>query len=231
MIRLSDVTRKYIAGEVEFHALNRVSLDILPGELVVILGPSGSGKSTLLNMIGGIDLPDGGTVEVDGQDLARMNERALTRYRRSQIGFVFQFNNLIPDLTVQENIEVTAHLCKEPVNVDLIIGRVGLEGKAGKFPHELSGGEQQRVSIARAIVKRPAMLLCDEPTGALDYQSSHDVLRLLEEVNHKDHTTVLIVTHNIAISAMADRIIKMRSGEIVDNSPNPAKIAAQAVSW
>jgi putative ABC transport system ATP-binding protein len=231
MIRLSEVTRKYIAGEVEFFALNQVSLDISPGEMVVILGPSGSGKSTLLNMIGGIDLPDGGHVLVNGQDLARMNERTLTRYRRSQIGFVFQFNNLIPDLTVQENIEVTAHLCSEPVNVDQIIDRIGLAGKAGKFPHELSGGEQQRVSIARAIVKRPALLLCDEPTGALDYQSSHDVLRLLEEVNHVDHTTVLIVTHNIAISAMADRIIKMRSGEVIDNGPNPRKIAAQAVSW
>ena len=231
MIRLNDVTRVYRTGETDFYALQKTSLEIPAGELVVILGPSGSGKSTLLNLIGGIDRPDQGSVLIDNKDVTRMNERALTRYRRKQIGFVFQYNNLIPDLTVQENIEVTAHLSPEPVPVDEIIRRVGLDGKNDKFPNQLSGGEQQRVSIARAIVKRPALLLCDEPTGSLDYQSSHDVLQLLEEINRKDRTTVLIVTHNIAIAAMADRIIRLRSGEIVENSLNLGKIDSKDVSW
>lgn len=231
MIHLTEVTRKYKVGDSDFYALNRVTLDIPAGELVVILGPSGSGKSTLLNLIGGIDRPDSGTILVDHKDIVRMNERALTRYRRRQIGFVFQFNNLIPDLTVYENIEVTAHIGDQPIPVKDIIQRVGLSGKNNKFPHELSGGEQQRVSIARAIVKRPPLLLCDEPTGSLDYQSSHDVLKLLEEVNRQDRTTVLIVTHNIAIAAMADRIIRMRSGEIVESNVNPQKINAEDVNW
>ncbi len=231
LIQLANVTRKYTTGEVDFYALKKVSLEIQAGELVVILGPSGSGKSTLLNLIGGIDRPDGGTIQVDDKDVATMNERALTRYRRRQLGFVFQFNNLIPDLTVQENIEVTAHLSDEPVPVDEMIRRVGLLGKNDKFPHELSGGEQQRVSIARAIVKRPSLLLCDEPTGSLDYESSHDVLKLLEEINRLDGTTLLIVTHNLAIAAMADRIIRMRSGEIVENGLNPHKTRAEDVSW
>lgn len=231
MIQLTDVTRKYKTGDVDFYALKKVSLEIQTGELVVILGPSGSGKSTLLNLIGGIDRPDGGVILVESKDVVKMTERALTRYRRRQIGFVFQFNNLIPDLTVQENIEVTAHLSDEPWPVAEIISRVGLAGKNNKFPNELSGGEQQRVSIARAIVKRPGLLLCDEPTGSLDYQSSHDVLKLLEEINRQDGTTLLIVTHNQAIAAMADRIIRMRSGEITEDLRNPQKTRAEEVSW
>lgn len=231
MIQLTNVTRKYTTGEVDFYALKNISLEISTGELVVILGPSGSGKSTLLNLIGGIDKPDGGSILVDHHDLTQMDERAMTRYRRQQIGFVFQFYNLISDLTVQENIEVTAHLNAQPMPVQEVIDRVGLTGKGDKFPHELSGGEQQRVSIARAIVKRPNLLLCDEPTGSLDYQSSHDVLTLLEEINCQERSTILIVTHNIAIADMADRIIRLRSGEVVENLPNPKKTGAKDVSW
>lgn len=231
MIQLTDVSRKYKSGETDFYALRPTSLDIAAGELVVILGPSGSGKSTLLNLIGGIDRPDSGTVQIDGKDITKLNERALTRYRRRQLGFVFQFNNLIPDLTVHENIEVTAHLGVKPTPVMEIIRRVGLAGKHNKFPHELSGGEQQRVSVARAIVKHPTLVLCDEPTGSLDYQASHEVLKLLEEINRDDQATVLIVTHNTAIAAMADRVIRLRSGEIVENSLNSHKVAAEEVSW
>lgn len=231
MIQLMDVTRKYKTGEIDFYALNKVSIHIPVGKLVVILGPSGSGKSTLLNLIGGIDRPDSGSVIIDREDLSKFDERKLSQYRRNTVGFVFQFNNLIPDLTVQENIEVTAHLSKESVPVEEIIARIGLSEKTNKFPHELSGGEQQRVSIARAIVKKPALLLCDEPTGSLDYQASHDVLCLLEEVNRKEKTTILIVTHNIAIASMADQIIRLRSGELAEVILNPKKVDAKDVSW
>jgi len=231
VIELSDVTRIYQSGETDFYALNKISLTVADGELIVILGPSGSGKSTLLNMIGGIDQPDNGIVLVDGDDVARMSDRALTRYRRRHLGFVFQFNNLIPDLTVRENIEVTANLSRNPVKIKELLDRVGLLDKADKFPHQLSGGEQQRVSIARAIVKRPALLLCDEPTGALDFKSSLSVLKLLEEINRQDKTTVLVVTHNSAIAAMADRVIRMRSGEITEITHNTTKAKAEEVSW
>lgn len=231
MIRLIDVSRKYKTGEVDFYALKKINIHIPAGELVVILGPSGSGKSTLLNLIGGIDRPDGGSILIGNQDLTHHDERRLSKYRRKTVGFVFQFNNLIPDLTVQENIEVTAHLNTQSVPVEEIIHRVGLSGKSNKFPHELSGGEQQRVSIARAIVKKPSLLLCDEPTGSLDYQASHDVLSLLEEINRKEQTTILIVTHNAAIAAMADRIIRLRSGELSEVILNPKKVDAKDVSW
>lgn len=231
MIQLIEVTRKYKTGEVDFYALNKVSIHIPKGKIVVILGPSGSGKSTLLNLIGGIDCPDSGSIMVDSEDLAKLDERKLSQYRRKTVGFVFQYNNLIPDLTVQENIEVTAHLNSESVPVEEIIHRVGLSEKSKKFPHELSGGEQQRVSIARAIVKKPSLLLCDEPTGSLDYQASHDVLGLLEEINRKEKTTILIVTHNIAIASMADQIIRLRSGELAEVIQNPEKVDAKDVSW
>jgi len=231
VIQLNDVSRIYPSGETEFYALNHVSLSVADGELVVILGPSGSGKSTLLNMIGGIDQPDSGTVLVNEMDVAKMNDRALTRYRRRHLGFVFQFNNLIPDLTVRENIEVTAYLSQHPAKTLELLERVGLKDKADKFPHQLSGGEQQRVSIARAIVKRPALLLCDEPTGALDFKSSLSVLQLIEEINQQDKTTILIVTHNSAIAAMADRVVRMRSGEITEITLNTIKAKAEAVSW
>lgn len=231
MIQLIEVTRKYKTGEVDFYALNKVSIHIPTGKLVVILGPSGSGKSTLLNLIGGIDRSDSGSIIIDREDLAKLDETKLSQYRRKTVGFVFQYNNLIPDLTVKENIEVTAHLNVESVPVDEILRRVGLSEKGTKFPHELSGGEQQRVSIARAIVKKPSLLLCDEPTGSLDYQASHDVLGLLEEINRKEKTTILIVTHNIAIASMADQIIRLRSGEVTEMMQNLKKVDAKDVSW
>jgi putative ABC transport system ATP-binding protein len=231
MITLLNVCRSYRTGDINFYALKNVSLEIPAGELVVILGPSGSGKSTLLNLIGGIDRPDEGSIIVDNQIIDQLDESKLSRYRRQTVGFVFQYNNLIPDLTVQENIEVTAHLNPRHYPVAEIIQRVGLDGKDSKFPHELSGGEQQRVSVARAIVKRPALLLCDEPTGSLDYQSSHDVLRLIEQANQQERTTTLVVTHNTAIAAMADRIIRLRSGQITEIMQNTNKVAAKDVSW
>ncbi len=230
-IELTGVVRRYPAGETDFYALNGISLQVRTGELLVILGPSGSGKSTLLNLIGGIDRPDAGSILIDGQDLAAMDERRLTRYRRQTVGFVFQTSSLIPDLTVRENVEVTAHLHANPVPVDEALQLVSLSGKADKFPHELSGGEQQRASVARAIVKRPSLLLCDEPTGSLDYASAHDVLALLEQVSRTDRATVLIVTHNTAIAAMADRVVRLRSGEIVETTENPIRTAARDVSW
>ncbi|MDD2534533.1 MAG: ABC transporter ATP-binding protein [Eubacteriales bacterium] len=231
MLELTDVSRIYPSGESQFYALNHIDLTIPDGEFVVILGPSGSGKSTLLNLIGGIDQPDTGTILVNKVDVAKMSDRMLTRYRRHNLGFVFQFNNLIPDLTVRENIEVTAHLSSSAGKPLQLLDRVGLIDKADKFPHQLSGGEQQRVSIARAIVKRPSMLLCDEPTGALDFKSSLSVLQLLEEINQQDKTTVLIVTHNAAIAAMADRVIRMRSGEFTEITQNSVKARADEVEW
>jgi putative ABC transport system ATP-binding protein len=231
MIELNNIARKYTTGAIDFYALKDVSLQIETGEIVVILGPSGSGKSTLLNLVGGIDRPSSGQIEIDGEDLASLDEGALTRYRRNKIGFIFQFYNMIPNLTVGENIEVAGHIGHNALSLDAVLERVALADKKNKFPHELSGGEQQRVSIARAIIKRPAILLCDEPTGSLDYQASRQVLALLAEINHQDHTTLLIVTHNTAIAAMADRIIRLRSGEVIESYLNPSRIEAKDVTW
>jgi putative ABC transport system ATP-binding protein len=230
MIALDGVSKKYTAGAGDFFALKNVSLQIETGEIAVILGPSGSGKSTLLNLIGGIDRPSAGHILIDAVDLAGLDENGLTRYRRNQIGFIFQFYNLIPNLTVQENIELTGHISKNALPLDEVLDRTSLGDKKDKFPHQLSGGEQQRVSIARAVIKRPEILLCDEPTGSLDYQAK-EVLALLAEISRQDHTTLLIVTHNTAIATMADRVIRMRSGEIIEAYRNPSPIEAKEVAW
>ena len=231
MIRIEHAGKIYKAGNQEFWALRNASLSIENGEIVTVLGPSGSGKSTLLNLIGGIDRTDTGTIYIDNDNIAVMNDSELTEYRRERIGFVFQFYNLIPNLTVYENIEVASNISKSPLDIDKLLRSIEMGDKRDKFPSELSGGEQQRVSIARAIVKNPEILLFDEPTGALDYQTSREILKLIEKINKEYKTTMIIVTHNSAIGQMADKIIRIRSGEITKVLENPERKAAGEVEW
>lgn len=230
-INVRDVNKIYKTGDVSFKALTDVDFALDKGEIGVILGPSGSGKSTLLNMIGGVDVVSSGTITVGGRDVTGMNDKELTRYRREAIGFVFQFYNLIPNLTVEENVEVATNISARPMSIDTILKAVGLENKKRNFPRELSGGEQQRVSIARAVAKNPELLLCDEPTGALDYKTSKDILSLLEKINKELGTTILIITHNNAISDMADRVVRIRSGEITESWENEEKTPAERIEW
>ena len=231
MISLKNINKHYGEGASLFYALKDINLDINKEEIVVILGPSGSGKSTLMNLIGGIDRGDSGELIVDGVDILKLKDKELTKYRGDKIGFVFQFYNLIPNLTVEENIEVVSDIVKKPLSIDYVLEAVGLLDQKGKFPKQLSGGQQQRVAIARALVKNPDILLCDEPTGALDYNTSKEVLNLLKEVNKKFNTTVIIITHNNAIAQMADRIIKIRSGEITKNILNDNVISPEGIEW
>ena len=201
------------------------------GEICVLLGPSGSGKSTLLNIIGGIDDADEGYISINGERTADMNEKALTRYRRRHLGYVFQMYNLIPNLNVKENIEVGAYLSDKALDINELMKTLGLYEHRNKLPNQLSGGQQQRTAIGRAIIKNPDILLCDEPTGALDYQTSKEILRLIEEVNHRYGNTVIMVTHNDAIKNMADRVVKLRDGQIRKNYVNEEKIAACDLDW
>lgn len=218
-------------GEVTVEALKEVTLDIFAGELLVVLGPSGSGKSTLLNLIGGMDLPSQGHIIFNQQDLSTVKEDVLTKYRRNQVGFIFQFYNLIPDLTARENVELASNLVENPSRAMDVLKEVGLSERANHFPSQLSGGEQQRVSIARAIVKNPRLLLCDEPTGALDYQTGKIILGLLAQISQQRGSTVVIVTHNSAIAPMANRVIRMRSGRIVDIAVNPDPVPPERIDW
>jgi putative ABC transport system ATP-binding protein len=231
VIELNKAGRRYQMGQGEFWALKDVTLSVPESQLVTILGPSGSGKSTLLNIMGGIDRADTGTVRVAGIDLSHASEHDLTQFRRDTVGFVFQFFNLIPNLTVRENVEVTADIAKEPLPIDEVLDAVGLASMADRFPAELSAGEQQRVSLARAVVKNPALLLADEPTGSLDFVTSRDVLRLMVKVNEDYHTTVVLVTHNAAIADMTDRVIRLRSGEIEEDRMVGRLIKAEEVTW
>jgi putative ABC transport system ATP-binding protein len=210
--------KKYGEGENAIYAINGINLEIQQHETAVILGPSGSGKSTLLNMLGGIDSLDSGSVVIGGEDISKLSKRKLTDFRRKEIGFIFQSYNLIQDLTVRENVETVADISKEPLDIDELLEELEMTKYKNHFPRELSGGQQQRTAIARALVKNPAILLCDEPTGALDSKSSRDVLRMLEKVNKTYNTTVIIITHNEGISKMADRIIRIHDGKIVENS-------------
>ena len=230
-IDVSGLKKSYTTGLVTNEVLKGVEMKLGKGEIGVILGPSGSGKSTLMNIIGGVDRGDSGKVIVDGVEINNLNDNELTEYRREDIGFVFQFYNLIPNLTVGENIEVVSNISKSALNIDEVLTAVEMQDKKHPFPRELSGGEQQRVSIARAIVKNPKLLLCDEPTGALDYQTSRSILRLLQQVNKEFGTTILMITHNGAISAMANRVFKMRSGEIIEDSVNQLTISAERIEW
>jgi putative ABC transport system ATP-binding protein len=231
LMKLNSITRTYLMGEVTVQALKETSLEVFAGELLVILGPSGSGKSTLLNIMGGMDLPSSGEVFFDGENLSCAAESQLTAYRRREVGFVFQFYNLIPDLTAGENVELAAGLVEEPLSVTGMLKEVGLADRIDHFPSQLSGGEQQRVAIARAAVKKPRLLLCDEPTGALDHLTGKLMLSLLQKVNREQGSTVVIVTHNTPISAMAHRVVRMSSGRIAEITENLSPLPPERIDW
>lgn len=230
-LEIRDLKKNYGEGDNRVDVLKGINFEVGKGEICVLLGPSGSGKSTLLNIIGGIDNADGGYVAIDGEKTANMNEKVLTAYRRKHLGYVFQMYNLIPNLNVKENIEVGAYLSDRPLDIDDLLHTLGLYEHRHKLPGQLSGGQQQRTSIGRAIVKNPDILLCDEPTGALDYSTSKEILKLIEDVNHKYGNTVIMVTHNDAIKNMADRVIKLRDGAIRKDYRNETKIPAQDLDW
>lgn len=230
-VEIENLIKSYKTGEVRTQVLNGAQMNLDKGEIGVILGPSGSGKSTLLNIVGGIDRCDSGLVKVDGISVTKLSDNELTDYRRENIGFIFQFYNLIPNLTVGENIEVASNISKSPLYIDDVLDAVGITDKKYRFPKELSGGEQQRVSIARAVVKNPKLLLCDEPTGALDFSTSREILKLLQKINRDFGTTILMITHNTAISAMANKVYRVRSGEIVESIINKTTIPAERIEW
>ena len=218
-VKLEQVTKIYKMGEVEIHAVDGVDFTIRKGEFVVVVGPSGAGKTTVLNILGGMDTATSGRVLVDGKDIAKYSQRQLTGYRRNDIGFVFQFYNLVPNLTALENVELAMQICRNPLDAREVLREVGLEERMKNFPAQLSGGEQQRVSIARALAKNPKLLLCDEPTGALDYQTGKAILKLLQDMCRERGMTVIVITHNSAIAPMADRVIKIKNGRGLENVP------------
>ncbi len=230
-IEFKNVNKIYKMGEVEIKALNNTSFTIEKGELVVILGPSGAGKTTLLNILGGMDNATSGEVFIDGVDITKLNRKKLIQYRRNDIGFVFQFYNLIQNLTALENVELAVELCKDHLSPNKVLNNVGLENRKNNFPSQLSGGEQQRVSIARAIAKNPKLLLCDEPTGALDYKTGKQILKLLSNTSKNEKMTIVIVTHNSAISEMADKVIKFKNGEVEDVIINKKPKDIEEIEW
>lgn len=231
VFHVRKVSKVYRMGDVEVHALRGIDLDLFPGEFVVLLGPSGSGKSTLLNILGGLDVPTSGEVFYLDHNLTAAEPAELTRYRREHVGFVFQFYNLIPSLTALENTALVTEIAENPLDPQECLRLVGLEERLNHFPAQLSGGEQQRVAIARAVAKRPEVLLCDEPTGALDYPTGRLVLEVLERVNRQLGTITVIITHNVAIANMADRVIRISSGEIVEIHRNEKKVAPSELTW
>lgn len=230
-VEINGIKKHFGAGDNKIEVLKGIDLEIEKGEMCVLLGPSGSGKSTLLNIIGAIESADEGTITVNGEKTRLMSEKQLTQYRRKHLGYVFQMYNLIPNLTVRENIELGAYLSDNPLDIDELMATLGIIDQADKLPSQLSGGQQQRTSIGRAIVKNPDILLCDEPTGALDYNTSKEILKLLEDVNQKYGNTVIMVTHNDAIKNMADRVFTLRDGEIRKNYINENKIPAKDLEW
>lgn len=230
-LEIVDLKKGYGSGDTRQEVLKGMNFSIAKGEFCVLLGPSGSGKSTLLNIIGGIDDADDGYISINGDKLKDLDEKQLTQYRRKHLGYVFQMYNLISNLNVKENIEVGAYLSEDHLDVDELLRTLGLYEHRYKLPNQLSGGQQQRVSIGRAIVKNPDILLCDEPTGALDYETSKEILALIEELNAKYHSTIIMVTHNEAIKGMADHIIKLRDGNVRKNERNPHKISAEELEW
>lgn len=230
-VEFRDVRKVYRMGEVEVAAVDGMTFDIERGELVVVVGPSGAGKTTLLNMLGGMDACSSGTIMLDGREISAFSEKELTYYRRYDIGFVFQFYNLVQNLTALENVELASQICKDPLDAGTVLKQVGLGHRLDNFPAQLSGGEQQRVAIARALAKRPRLLLCDEPTGALDYQTGKQILALLQKQSRENGMTVVIITHNSALTAMADRVIRVRSGQITDVRRNEAPVPVESIEW
>ena len=230
-IHFDNVGKIYKVGEVEIHALKNASFTVKQGEICVIVGASGAGKTNILNILGGMDTMSQGHVWLDGQDISGYNEKQLTAYRRYDIGFVFQFYNLIPNLTALENVELAVQICKDHLDPAQVLAQVGLEARANNFPAQLSGGEQQRVAIARALAKKPKLLLCDEPTGALDYNTGKAILKLLQDTCRQTNMTVVIVTHNSALCDMADRVIRVKSGCIQSETVNPNPIPVEQIEW
>lgn len=230
-IEFQDVKKTYGEGNAQVHALDGITFSIDKGEFCVLLGSSGAGKTTLLNMLGGMDTITSGKIFFEGKEISAFGKRELVAYRRHEVGFVFQFYNLIPNLTAQENVEIAAQLCKNPIPAKEALAMVGLLERADNFPAQLSGGEQQRVAIARALAKNPRLLLCDEPTGALDYVTGKTVLKLLYDLSRKQQTTVIIITHNQAITPMANRIIRIKSGQICSNEENKNIVPIDEIEW
>ena len=230
-VSFQDVSKIYHSGEVEIRAVDDISFEIRKGEFVVIVGPSGAGKTTVLNMLGGMDACSEGTILVDGSEVSRYNARQLTEYRRRDIGFVFQFYNLVQNLTALENVELAAQICPDPLDAREVLRDVGLADRMNNFPAQLSGGEQQRVSIARALAKNPKLLLCDEPTGALDDQTGRTILQLLQDTCRQKGVTVIVITHNSALTPMADRVIRIRSGTVAEMKRNPHPTPVAEIEW
>ena len=230
-ISLENVVKRYQMGEVTITAVDEISFDINRGEFVIIVGPSGAGKTTVLNILGGMDACDGGTITVDGELVSGYSSRQLTTYRRHDIGFVFQFYNLVQNLTAQENVELAAQICKNPLNAKEVLIHVGLGERLNNFPAQLSGGEQQRVAIARALAKNPKLLLCDEPTGALDYVTGKSILKLLQDTCRKEGMTVVVITHNTAIAPMADKVIHVKNGRVDRIDVNEIPVPVEDIEW
>ncbi len=230
-VSFQSVTKKYIAGSQEIIANDKISFEIKEKEFCVIVGPSGAGKTTVLNLLGGMESCDEGTILVDGQEISKMNDKELTNYRRYDVGFVFQFYNLMPNLTALENLEIAVEICKNPLDPKTILESVGLQERMNNFPAQLSGGEQQRVSIARAIAKNPKILLCDEPTGALDYLTGKSILKLLHDTCRTQSKTVIVITHNAALTKMADHVIRVKNGKVVEEYYNDQPIPIEEIEW
>ena len=230
-VKLDKVSKIYKMGEVEIRAVDNISFEISKGEFVVVVGPSGAGKTTVLNILGGMDTATKGNVFVDGSNIAKYNNRQLTAYRRDDIGFVFQFYNLVPNLTALENVELAMQICKNPLDAKKVLCEVGLEDRMGNFPAQLSGGEQQRVSIARVLAKNPKLLLCDEPTGALDYQTGKAILKLLQDMCREKGMTVIVITHNSALTPMADRVIHIKNGTVSAMELNTDPTPVEEIEW
>ena len=231
LIKAEQINKNYVLGEITVHALRDISFELYRGELIVILGPSGSGKSTLLNILGGIETATSGRLLYGGKELDWKDKKALTAYRRAHVGFVFQFYNLRPGLTALENVELALQISKHPMDAKEVLKDVGLEDRMYNFPSQLSGGEQQRVAIARALAKNPKLLLCDEPTGALDYQTGKAILKLLQDTCHKHGMTVIVITHNLAIAPMADRVIQIKNGRVSEMTVNPDPRPVETIEW
>ncbi|MBN2605057.1 MAG: ABC transporter ATP-binding protein [Bacilli bacterium] len=230
-IKLENVTKIYTTGEVETYAVKNINLQVDNGQFIVLLGPSGSGKSTLLNVVSGLDNPTSGMIQIDDDLVSAMDSKQLTKFRRDNLGFIFQQYNLLQTLSVKENVEVGREVSTNPFTVEEVLSQVGLTPQTDKYPYQLSGGEQQRVSIARAVVKNPKIMFCDEPTGALDEETAKEVLGVLQKLNQTYQTTVVLITHNPSIGAMADRIIKLNSGEVIEDIINKNKVDAKEISW